>query len=76
VLDRGNTYVALLQHRSHASIANLIRPGGQVNHFREINAVKHNTGIGRGGAQGDFDPASGVQTDPFGTDGFLYGALT
>ena len=76
VFNRGHAHIALLQHERHARIANRRRLSEQINHLRQVDAVKNNTGIGLRGAQGQLDTPSRVDADACRADEILNSALS
>ena len=76
VFYRRHADIALLQDGSETGVTDLIGLGGKIDHLGQINAMENDTGIGSGGPEHKLDTAAGMESDAFGGDRFLYGALT
>ena len=75
MLHRGNADIALLQHRRHARVARR-RLARQVHDLGQVDAVKHDPGVGLCRAQGELYPPSGVDADASRADEILNAALS
>ena len=76
MLHRGNADIALLQHRRHARVAHAGGLRGQVHDLGQVDAVKHDPGVGLCRAQGELYPPSGVDADACRADEILNAALS
>ena len=75
VLDRRYAHAVAFEARRQSGVADMIGIGLDIDRLRQIDAPKHDAGIGRGRTQRQIDLFAGMQSDAGGADDVFERAL-